>query len=76
MDNCMDKLSLEDWEMLFESDEEYFRRGNYELLFPLKENINKYKKYFEADRFNNSLLWKSKSFNYNVLEKITKPEYA
>lgn len=28
-DNCLDKLSPESWEMLFETDEEFYRKGNY-----------------------------------------------
>ena len=32
-------------------------RGNYELIFPLKENINKYKKYFKTISKENSIFW-------------------
>ena len=32
-------------------------RGNYELIFPLKENINKYKKYFRTISEENSIFW-------------------
>lgn len=46
--------------MLFESVEEEYRVGHYSLIFPLKDNIDKYSKYFEVERFNNNLLWKYK----------------
>ena len=32
-------------------------RGNYELIFPLKGNINKYKKYFKTISKENSIFW-------------------
>ena len=32
-------------------------RGRFELIFPLKENIKEYKKYFEVDLKENELLW-------------------
>ena len=40
-------------------------RGKYELIFPTKENVNKYKKYIEEVSEANKLLW----------EKIMKDEY-
>lgn len=34
-------------------------RGDYELIFPLKNNIDKYSKYFFYDKGNeNEMLWK------------------
>ena len=33
-------------------------RGRFELIFPLKNNIEKYKKFFEIDLKENQLLWK------------------
>ena len=33
-------------------------RGKFELIFPLKENIEKYKKYFKIKLPENELLWK------------------
>ena len=73
-DNCIDKLNPEDWEILFESEEEFYRRGHFELIFPLKENIEEYKKFFEFERYNNILLWKYKTLDKNILERITKLE--
>lgn len=70
-DNIFDKLSAEDWEILFESEEELFRQGDYELIFPLKDNIDTYKKFFEVDRFNNLMLWGFKKMKNNPLLKIT-----
>ncbi len=45
-DNCIDKLSAEDWNILFEFDEEYHRRGDFERIFPNKNNVVKYSKFF------------------------------
>ena len=46
-------------EMLNENIEELKRdRGEYELIFPLKENIEKYKKFIKKDTILNKLLWK------------------
>jgi len=58
--NWLEILSNEDWEILFDAVEEEYRTGHYELIFPLKNNIDKYSKYFEVDRYNNHLLWKYK----------------
>ena len=45
--------------MLNENIEELKRdRGGYELIFPLKENIEKYKKFIKKDTILNKLLWK------------------
>ena len=33
-------------------------RGKFELIFPLKENIDKYKKFFKINLEENNLLWK------------------
>ena len=41
-DNCLDKLTAEDWNILFEFDEEYYRKGNFERIYPNKENVKKY----------------------------------
>ncbi len=46
-DNCIDKLSAEDWNILFEFDEEYHRRGDFERIFPNKNNVVKYSQYFQ-----------------------------
>ena len=70
-DNILEKLSPDDWEMLFESAEELQRQGDFELIFPLAENIGQYKKFFEVDRYNNLLLWKTKKMKINPLTLIT-----
>ena len=41
-DNCIEKLSVEDFQILFEFEEEYYRRGNFERLFPNRDNVKKY----------------------------------
>jgi len=44
--------------MLAETEEEYYRRGHYERIFPHPRTLNKYKKYFESIRYTNALTWK------------------
>ena len=34
--NCLEKLNVDDWELLFETDEENYRRGDFERIFPPK----------------------------------------
>jgi tubulin polyglutamylase TTLL4 len=36
-DNCLEKLSCEDWTILFETDEEFYRRGHFERIFPIPD---------------------------------------
>jgi len=36
LDNCIGKLSAEDWNIIFEFDEEYHRRGDFVRIFPNK----------------------------------------
>jgi len=45
-DNCLDKLSIEDWNILFEFDEEFHRTSEFERLYPNKDNVEKYSKFF------------------------------
>ncbi len=45
-ENCLDKLRSEDWNILFELDEEYHRRGHFLRIFPNKNNVEKYSKFF------------------------------
>lgn len=54
-DNCLEILDCESWRTLFEFDEENYRRGNsffkvivgkYERIYPNKENVNLYSKFF------------------------------
>jgi len=76
--NCIHILNTEDWEMLFDSEEELYRRGGFELLFPLTENIANYKKFFEIERYNNVLLWKYKELGHeeDLLEQVTSLQFA
>jgi len=47
-ENCVERLSVEDWNILFEFDEEYHRRGEFERIFPNKDNVEKYSKLFTS----------------------------
>ncbi len=61
-----DQLGEEDLELLLYSEEENYRRGGFERIFPLADNIDKYSQFFEAMRYNNLLLWRwlKSSSNY------------
>jgi len=69
--NCLEKLSAEDWNILFETDEENYRRGNFERIFPLKENLDIYSKFFEYQRYYNIIVWQWLKSKTNFLEKIS-----
>lgn len=69
--NCLEKLSAEDWNILFETDEENYRRGNFERIFPLKENLETYSKFFEFQRYSNIIVWQWLRSKTNFLEKIS-----
>ena len=67
-------LQTDDWEVLFETDEEYYRRGNFERIFPVPnaEKLDYYAKFFEFPRYNNYLVWSALKSKTNFLEKICK----
>jgi len=69
--NCVEKLSAEDWNVLFEADEENHRRGSFNRIFPLRDNIATYSKYFEYQRYNNIIVWQWLKSRTNFLEKIS-----
>lgn len=64
------ELSEVDVSTLIECDEEFNRKGLYKRIFPRKENIDSYMKYFEALRYNNLLLWKWLKSGYNFLSDV------
>ncbi|KAL4432998.1 hypothetical protein ABPG74_005371 [Tetrahymena malaccensis] len=76
-ENCLEKLSPENWEVLFETDEEFYRRGHFERIYPLtsKEKLDYYQQFFDFQRFNNVMVQKWITSNQNFLEKILKKKY-
>ncbi|EAR91806.2 tubulin tyrosine ligase family protein (macronuclear) [Tetrahymena thermophila SB210] len=74
--NCLQKLSPEDWNMLFETDEENYRTGHFERIFPPpKDKIDFYLKFFEYERYNNIIIRSWVKSSTNFLEKILKKVY-
>jgi len=71
--NCLEKLSQEDWEVLFECDEEYYRKGNFRRIFPPEDitNIDKYTQLFLFPRFHNLMFWQLLKSPSNFLEVIS-----
>lgn len=37
-ENCAQKLSTDDWEILFETEEENYRKGGFERIFPMEDS--------------------------------------
>ena len=68
--NCVERLTPEDWNILFEFDEENQRRGNFERIFPTKLNVENYKELFINNRYNNQLIERFLISKKNFLTKI------
>ena len=68
--NCLEILSPEDWMVLFESEEELSRIGNFERIFPTRHTIDKMKPLFEINRYNNNMLWKHVKSDHSFLQRI------
>jgi hypothetical protein len=68
------KLSVDDWNMLLESDEENSRRGTFERIFPVTnlQKMSAYSKLFECERISNTVLWRWLEAGKNFLENISK----
>jgi len=71
--NCLEKLTPEDWNVLIETDEEFYRKGHFQRIFPpSKDRIDHYLKFFEYERYNNVIIKAWVKGSTNVLEKILK----
>ena len=46
-----------DNELLVQFEEERERKGHFDLIFPLKQNIDAYRPYFSQQRRSNIVLW-------------------
>ena len=51
-------FNTEEQLVIVELVEEYARRAQFDLVFPRKETVEKYKKYFKVQRSCNILVWK------------------
>lgn len=69
MDN-FSALAEDDLEVLLDSEEEFYRRGHFERIFPLPDNVTYYSQFFETIRYNDLLLWKWLKSRSNYLERI------
>ena len=58
--------------MVVELIEEYTRRGQFELIFPRRNNIDRYKKYFKVPRACNTIIWKWLKLNSQPTTKQEK----
>ena len=50
--------NVEEQLVVVELIEEYTRRGQFELIFPRRSNVDQYKKYFKVPRACNTIVWK------------------
>ena len=51
-------FNVEEQLVIVELVEEYSRRGQFDLIFPRRATVDKYKKYFKVPRACNTLVWK------------------
>lgn len=71
-ENMLEKLQVDDWNVLFETDEENYRTGNFTRIFPPTDKVafEGYLKYFEYERYNNVVMRAWLAAKENVLESI------
>jgi len=61
------ELSEEDFQVLLDTEEEFYRKGFFRRIFPNKSNIDYYSQFFPVARYNNLLLWKHMKSSHNIL---------
>lgn len=49
-------LTLEDMQVIHETEDEHNRRGNFDIIFPTLENVDKFSVLFECQRYRNIVL--------------------
>lgn len=54
--NSLNHLTEDDRQLLMHFEEEHDRRGDFKRIFPTKDSTRKYGRYFENERYNNTLL--------------------
>ena len=72
--NFKEILNPEDYVVLFETDEEYCRRGNFVRVFPTSKGIMRWGNMFDVEKSNNMLVWKwlrMKENGFNILDYIS-----
>jgi hypothetical protein len=62
------KLSLEDANIIADVDDEFHRRGYFDILFPRRENVRYYSQFFESIKSSNAILWKWLEWGQGLLE--------
>lgn len=72
--NCLKMLTTENWNVLFENEEENCRKGQFERIFPKRENIEFYSQFFENPSSNNVIWWQLLKSETDFLEMICKRE--
>lgn len=62
-------LTEEDFKVLAETEEELSRSGHFERIFPMRENVDYFERFFETPRYNNILVWKWMRSEDTVMKK-------
>eukprot|EP00744_Colponema_vietnamica_P042090 GILI01089439.1.p1 GENE.GILI01089439.1~~GILI01089439.1.p1 ORF type:complete len:139 (+),score=23.15 GILI01089439.1:33-419(+) len=57
-EKSLSELSPEDWNIIIETEEEWYRRGHFDRIFPLPETIDYYSQFFESPRYSLAVLSK------------------
>ena len=52
-----ESINDEDFELIADMEDENMRKGHWNRIFPLANNIDAYSKFFEVQRHANSVLW-------------------
>lgn len=74
-DNYREILNPEDYVMLFETEEENMRRGNFVRAFPTPRTVPDMGHLFDVEKSNNLLAWKyqmMKEEGFDILEELQK----
>lgn len=57
-DTAVEDFGEAEWRLIMSTYDEFMRKGNLEILFPLPRNVQEYAKYFGTVRYNNVVLAK------------------
>ena len=65
-------LSQQELNILVSYEEEFYRKGEFDRIFPNKENIEKYRSFFHGQRSGNLILWKYLESDKTYLKRCYK----
>lgn len=68
-----EQLTPDEVEMLLDFEDEEYRMGNFQRVYPLKGNVDKFEKFFEVKRYQNTLLAAYLQATDQIKAKLTLP---